>query len=451
MNIVATYQDYLEQTEESKADFVYTTVSKYKSSKDYRAACDGDNYANGRNTLIEQYQKVLYTVTGRAVPDTISPNYKLKTGFFKRFVRQRAAYLLSNGIRFEDKSTKEKFGNDFDHELYFNGYDTLAQGVVYGFYNKDHIEFFTAKEFVPLFDEETGELRGGIRFWQIADNKPQRATLYDDNGVTEYIKRADESKPVILRQNPYKSIVRAAPADGITINDGGSYGSFPIVPWYANRAKQSELVGIKEQIDSYDLIKSGFANDMDEANQILWILHNLGGMDDDVSLAKFVERIKTVKAAVVDSDQQIESRTVEPPFEARQTYLTLLRKDLYEDAMALDTQEIAAGNVTATQITAAYEALSQAADDFEAQTIKFILGLLKVMGITDYPKFDRSQVSNAPETTQMIMSTETVLDNETLVDKLPFLTTDEKEVVKERLSAEQMNMANMGMNNGRRT
>jgi SPP1 family phage portal protein len=290
-------------------------------------------------------------------------------------------------------------------------------------------------------------LRGGIRFWQIADNKPQRATLYDDNGVTEYIKRANEAKPVILRQSPYKSIVRASQADGITINDGGTYGSFPIVPWYANRAKQSELVGIKEQIDCYDLIKSGFANDMDEANQILWILHNMGGMDDDISLAKFVERIKTTKAAAVDSDQQIESRTVEPPFEARQTYLTLLRKDLYEDAMALDTQEIAAGNVTATQITAAYEALSQAADDFEAQTIKFILGLLKVMGVTDYPKFDRSQVSNAPETTQMIMSAAGVLDNDTLIDKLPFLTPEEKEDVKKRLSAEQMNMANMGMNN----
>ena len=129
----------------------------------------------------------------------------------------------------------------------------------------------------------------------------------------------------------------------------------------------------------------------------------------------------------------------------------MLRKDLYEDAMALDTQEIAAGNVTATQITAAYEALSQAADDFEAQTIKFILGLLKVMGITDYPKFDRSQVSNAPETTQMIMSAAGVLDNDTIIDKLPFLTTDEKEEVKNRLSAEQMNMANMGKNNERRT
>jgi hypothetical protein len=73
------------------------------------------------------------------------------------------------------------------------------------------------------------------------------------------------------------------------------------------------------------------------------------------------------------------------------------------------------------------------------------------MGVTDYPKFDRSQVSNAPETTQMVMSAAGVLDTDTIIDKLPFLTTDEKEVVKERLSAEQMNIANMGMNNGRRT
>lgn len=447
MDIVATYQDYLEQTtEENKADFVYSTIRKYKQSDVYKTAVDGDNYANGRNTLIEQYQKVLYTVTGKAVPDTISANYKLKTGFFKRFVRQRAAYLLSNGIRFENESTKEKFGNNFDHELYFNGYDTLAQGVVYGFYNLDHVEFFTAKEFVPLFDEETGELRGGIRFWQIADTRPIRARLFDDSGVIDYIQRSGKD-PEIISQSTYKSIVRTSPADGVTINDGGAYNGFPVVPWWANRAKQSELVGIKEQIDCYDLIKSGFANDMDEANQILWILHNLGGMDDDVSLARFVERIKTVKAAVVDSDQQIESRTVEPPFQARQSYLLMLRKDLYEDAMALDTQEIAAGNVTATQITAAYETLSQAADDFEAQTIQFILGLLKVMGVQDYPKFDRSQVSNAPETTQMIMSTESVLDTDTIIDKLPFLTPEEKENVKKRNAAEQMKMVNMGMNN----
>jgi hypothetical protein len=47
----------------------------------------------------------------------------------------------------------------------------------------------------------------------------------------------------------------------------------------------------------------------------------------------------------------------------------------------------------------------------------------------------------------MIMSAAGVLDHDTLIDKLPFLTPEEKEDVKKRLSAEQMNMANMGMNN----
>jgi hypothetical protein len=51
----------------------------------------------------------------------------------------------------------------------------------------------------------------------------------------------------------------------------------------------------------------------------------------------------------------------------------------------------------------------------------------------------------------MIMNAASELDDETIIDKLPFLSTDEKENVKKRRTAEQMNMANMGMNNGRRT
>ena len=68
---------------------------------------------------------------------------------------------------------------------------------------------------------------------------------------------------------------------------------------WGNANKQSELVGIREQIDCYDLIKSKFANDIDDASQIYWILQNAGGMDD-IDLTRFVERMKTVRAAVVE-------------------------------------------------------------------------------------------------------------------------------------------------------
>ena len=60
--------------------------------------------------------------------------------------------------------------------------DALCQGAVYGFWNLDHVDYFKATEFVPLYDEETGALMAGIRFWQISENKPLRATLYEEHG-----------------------------------------------------------------------------------------------------------------------------------------------------------------------------------------------------------------------------------------------------------------------------
>ena len=56
--------------------------------------------------------------------------------------------------------------------------------------------------------------------------------------------------------------------DGTEIYDGENYPTFPIIPLWCNQNHQSELIGIREAIDSYDLIKSGFANDLDQASMI---------------------------------------------------------------------------------------------------------------------------------------------------------------------------------------
>lgn len=57
--------------------------------------------------------------------------------------------------------------------------------------------------------------------------------------------------------------------------------------------------------------------------------------------------------------------------------------DLYRDAMALDTKEIAGGATTATQIRAAYEPLNSKTDNFEYCIHDFLDRLLAIAGITD--------------------------------------------------------------------
>ena len=366
-----TYQD-LQKNQECLMDFVRETINDHKASKPYQEAKVADEYNRRRNRTIIEYQKLLYTMSGQAVPDNYSANFKLCSNFFNRFVTQENQFLLGNGVTWQEESTEATLGKDFDEQLQDAGEKALVCGVSFGFWNLDHMDVFSLLEFAPLYDEDDGALKAGVRFWQVDATKPLRATLYELDGYTDYIWREGEEGEELAEKRPYKIMLKGTNADGMEIYDGENYPSFPIVPLWANKYKQSEFVGMRENIDAYDLVKSGFANDLDDASQIYWIVQNAGGMDD-VDLAKFLERLKTVKAAVVDDQgARAESHTVDVPYLARTTLLAQLRNDMYEDYMALDMKNIANGAITATQIMAAYEDFSKKVDRYEYCVITFI-------------------------------------------------------------------------------
>lgn len=431
-----TYEDLLEASD--KMEFVRGAISAYKTSAMYLDAFTGYEYFRRRNTTISRYQKLLYKMSGEAVPDNYSANYKFSNAFFPIFVRQENSYLLGNGVTFNEESTKDKLGgDDFDGILLRAGEASLWGGVAYGFWNLDHVEVFKATEFAPLFGEEDGGIHAGIRFWQIADNKPLRATLYEEDGYTEYIWKEGEGS-ILKPKQTYKQIVRQSVVDGTEILNGENYPSFPIVPLWANSMHQSELIGLQSKIDGYDLIQSGLANDLDDASQIYWTLQNAGGMDD-IDLMEFIQHMKTVKAAVVDDDgAKAEAHTIDVPYQARQAGLQDLRDSLYRDAMALDTDKITAGSVTATAINAAYDNLNLKCDDFEACVTAFIKEILALIGVDDAPTYKRSKLMNQTEETQVILSAAQFLDDETVLKHLPFISPDEIESILGQREQEEM-------------
>ena len=418
-----TYQDLLAAGEGPKLDFVKAVISEHKASAMYGIAAIADEYDRQRNTTIVNFQKAIYNLQGKPVDDIWSSNYKLASNFFSRFVTQQNQFLLGNGVTWNEDSTSEKLGEDFDTRLQEAGRKALVGGVSFGFWNFDHLVVFSVLEFAPLYDEENGALMAGVRFWQISNDKPLRATLYEPDGYTDYIWENGEGK-VLKEKRSYVQLVRFSEADGTEIYDGENYPSFPIVPLWGNPHHQSEILGIRAEIDAYDLIKSGFANDLDNA-QMYWILHNAGGMDD-ADLAKFVERLHIVKAASVDdtAGTAVDAHTVEIPHESREKLLDRLSKDLYRDYMALDTDSIASGAATATQIRAAYEPLNSKADQFEFCVIDFLKGILFVAGIEDRPTFTRSMMVNVQEEVQTLVQSAMYLDDEYLTRKILTLFGD---------------------------
>ena len=431
-----TYQDYLliPDTDVARADFARAVINEHKASDAYKTAKVGEDYDRQQNTTIKQYQKVLYDLQGRPYNDTISANYQIPSNFFHMFVVQAVLTLLGNGITW-DTGAGEALGEDFDKQAVFALYGALVHGCSFGLFNLDHVDVFKLTEFAPIYDEETGALRAGVRFWQLSDDKPLRATLYDENGNVSLlwdnkndpgqqwtkVKDGCYMKP----RQAYKTVVAHTEADGDEILDGENYPTFPIVPLWGNMYKESEIVGMRPAIDAYDIIKSGFANDLDTA-QIFWLLHNTGGMDD-VDLSQFLDRLKTVHAAVVDDDAGggVEAHTVEIPVNARTQYLERLRNDLYRDAMALDTETIAANAaVTATQIKAAYERFDSKLTFIEYFVIDFIQGLLAVAGVEDTPTFTRSKILNTIEEIQAVMAAATNLTPDYVTEKVLTLLGD---------------------------
>ena len=439
-----TYEDLLEVTEESGLiSFVLAAISDYKAGKMYKKAADGYDYFTGQNVTIREFQKLLYTVTGEVVPDNYSANYKFSNAFFKIFIIQQVAYLLGNGVTFNNEDTKEKLGGDrFDNQLFKLAIYSLWGIAGYGMYNYDKLEIFKATEFVPLFGEEDGALHAGIRWWQIDDSKPLRATLYEEDGYTDYIwrrnSRTHEDKGEVLHpKRPYIQTVATSEADGTEILDGKNYPGFPIIPLWGNPEHISELDGIREKIDGYDLLQSGLCNTIDDASLVYWTIQNAGGMDD-VDLATFLQHMRTVKAAVMEDDgAHAEPHTLDVPYQSTMTALETLKDSLYRDAMALNTDHIAAGNITATAINAAYENLDLKCDLFEMCVSDFIDNLLKLAGIEDSPTFKRTKVTNMAEETQMVLSAAQYMDPNTILKHLPFLSPDEIETIMEEMKKEE--------------
>lgn len=425
-----TYKDFLEvgEREEERMKFIRAAITQYKSEELYRTAVVAEEYDRHKNTTINKYQKLLYTMSGQAVPDNYSANYKVASRFFNRFVTQENQFLLGNGVTWANEGTAERLGEDFDYKLQMAGRYALVAGVSYGFFNEDHLEVYKATEFVPLYDEENGALMAGIRFWQVADTKPLRAKLFELDGYTDYLWDSDDELKingiVLHEKRPYILKVAVTEADGEEIYDAENYPSFPIVPLWGNPYHQSELVGIREQIDAYDLIKSGFCNTVDEASFVYWTIQNAGGMDD-IDLSKFIEHMKTIHAAVVEDDgAKAESHSLEAPYASREALLDRLEKDMYKDFMALDTERISGGAITATQIRAAYEPINSKADQYEYCIKEFVKDILKIAGVEDVPTFTRSMLVNIGEEVGVVLQAAMYLDQEYITGKILNLLGD---------------------------
>lgn len=443
---MVTYQDLLAigENDVERMEFCYGAIRKHQGTAKYKIAYDADLYYKNLNPTILRVQKFIYNSMGRAVLDTFSPNNKIPSNLYHYFVTQEIETLLGNGSTFNDSGTKDRLGKDFDQRLQEVTKHAINGGCAYGYWNFDHLEVFNYLEFVPLYDEVTGELMAGIRYWQIDESKPLYFTLFESDGLTEYARPKDREMYIRTPKRDYKALKIRSVADGEVVVQNGNYPALPVVPLY-NEDKQSAIIGKQNTLDAYDLTLSQMVNNVDDGNFIYWVLKNCGAMDaaDD---ERFISQLKITHVAHADGDSGmgVDAHTIEAPYQANTVTLEKLRTQLFDDFMALDVKSIAGGAVTATQIEAAYEPLNSKCDQLEFNVLDFVQKVLMLAGIDDEVTFTRSKIVNVNEEIQALVMAAGYLDSEYITGRILGLLgdADKTEEVLRRIEAESMNRFN---------
>lgn len=442
-----TYQEFLATYENGlpTAAGVESVVMDHKASPEYELAVIADQYDRQKNATIMAFEKYIHTMTGASIVDPYAANHKIPSNMFRRLNVQRTQYSLGNGLSFRDKKVKDRFGKEFDATVQKIGYAANIHGLAFGFWNLDRLYCFRLTEFAPIYDENTGMLMAGVRFWQVNDNQPLNMWLYTVDGIMRFTKKNGDqnAKAIDVAFSPYVGIVTKTQADGEQITGGENYPTLPIVPLWGSELKQSTLAGMREGIDAYDLIRSGLANDLTEAAFVFWFVNNVQGMNE-TDKTEWLDKLRKTHVAITEGDGSGGGASVTPytqdvPHEARTKYLELIKAGLYDDFGALDVHTIAAG-ATNDHIDAAYQPLDENADDFEYQVIEFVQGLGELQGIEEAdatPIFKRNRISNQLEQTQMVLAAGTYLDDETVIKHLPFISVDEvDEIIKRKKNAD---------------
>ncbi len=444
---IITYQDYLSAPDRDAA--LRAAVEGFRHGARFRAALDANAYFRGENPTVARKTILragkIETRDGqgrrrvRGQSRDVVGN-RIPGGFLQRFVVQQCQYLLGNGCTLAQEGLKARLGPDFDRTLARMGERALLHGVCWGYWNADHLELIEMcrdplSGFLALPDETDGSPRLGVQFWQLAPGRPLCVRLFEEDGVSvrRWLERGKRWE-VLQPKRPY--LLRRVAAPGGDLLEGANWPRLPVLPFYANPERRSELTpAIRAKIDAYDRILSDFADNLDRANDVYWVLNNFSGTVDDV--AEMLETISRLKAVANFSDgtgaaSTAEPRTIAVPHEARQAALTLLEKALYRDWMALDVSELTGGSLTNVAIRAATAGLDQKADRFEWEAFAFVRALLRLLGVeTDAIRFSRRAIANDSETVADIAVMRADIDRRTALRLNPYIQPEEVEALVE--------------------
>ena len=422
-----------------------------------KLAQTGLRYYEGEHD-IRQYRLFFFDSDGNLQEDKTRSNIKISHPFFTELVDQEVQYMLSGKDGFAKSDIPElqdeldeyfNDNEDFTAELYEVLTGTIAKGFeyMYAYKGKDGKTGFQCADSIGVVEVKAKDTEDGgeyVIFWYMdrncKDNKKiKRIQVWNDRETYFYV-QVDGGAIVeddCATLNPRPHILWSTQADEQVCFDG--FGFIPFFRLDNGQKQTSGLKSIKALIDDYDLMSCGLSNNIQDANEVLYVVKGFQGDNLD----ELMQNVRTKKHIGVTDGGDVDIRTIDIPYQARESKLELDEKNIYRFGFGLNVSGLKDTSATTNiAIKAAYSLLDLKANKLEIRLRQFMRKLLKVVlaeineeNGTDYQMkdvyfdFKREVITNAQDNAQIeltdaqkrqteittLLNLSAQLDNETLM------------------------------------
>lgn len=362
-------------------------------SEKKRKAKEGQRYYEADHDIL-QYRMFYYNADGVLVEDKARSNSRICHPFFTELVDQLAAYIMSfeeNPIQAKDTADglQEYLDVYFDDEFWaemqevITGANSKGFEYLYGFKNaEDRLAFKCADSLgvVEVRANDTDTKCEYIIYWYIdrigIDKKMiKRVEVYDKDQIWFY-DQIDDGELELDKDVPFNPMPNIVWKDTKT---GTHYGdSLGFIPFWRldNCRKQfSGLKPIKGLIDDYDMMECGLSNNVQDFDMPIHLVKGFPGDD----LNELQQNIKTKKIVSIDSDGDIDIKTIDIPYEARKTKADEDEKNIYRFGMGFNSAQSGDGNITNVVIRSRYTLLDLKANKLIKRIKKFLKPIIRVV------------------------------------------------------------------------
>lgn len=379
---------------------------------------------------------------------------RIPRNFHGLIVNQKASYAFTVPPMFDLGSTAandrvtELLGDEYTKncmELCINAAN-MSVGWIHYWDNENGFEWAVvdSKQIIPVFDKGLKRrLIGLLRTYPSLGDDGERYTIYEFWTETEcqaFRKKEDSTLEEGL--HCYDSFADPETGEMISWYSHG-FEEIPFIPFWNNNIHMDDLKNIKPLIDVYDKVFSGFINDLDDVQELIFVISGYGGTD----LNGFLQDLKKYKAINLDDDGEggVSTLNIEIPIEARNSILDATRKAIFEQGQGFDPQPENFGNQSGEALKFMYSLLEMKTGlmetEFRLGFAKLIRAICKSAGISCTKieqAWTRTRIRNDTELAQICRDSVGIVSKRTILANHPFVGIDvEKELEQIRKEEEQ--------------